>query len=191
MNQRWNALNMYFRYTNKNYLFIQEQNGPIMHFNDRWSLHVLTECINRRIRHTVKKHISSLIYPFISQPEEGSIRYAHLDITAMETAQRVALEHVQGREDRLTQLESRRLRPPKWLGDTSKYFSLLSISLNKLKCSNAVDHHTSHCWLKYSRSCASVQKFPQSIHSTKSNKKKKTLMSGSSLMQLPSCLVLV
>ncbi|XP_051240441.1 protein Dok-7 [Dicentrarchus labrax] len=44
--------------------------------------------------------------------EEGSIRYAHLDITAMETAQRVGAEHVQGREDRLTQLESRRRGPP-------------------------------------------------------------------------------
>lgn len=43
---------------------------------------------------------------------EGSIRYAHLDITAMETAQRVGAEHVQGREDRLTQLESRRRGPP-------------------------------------------------------------------------------
>lgn len=53
--------------------------------------------------------------PPISQPEEGSIRYAHLDITAMETAQRVGAEHVQGREDRLTQLESRWRGPPNWL----------------------------------------------------------------------------
>ncbi|XP_005458644.1 protein Dok-7 isoform X1 [Oreochromis niloticus] len=44
--------------------------------------------------------------------KEGSIRYAHLDITAMETAQRVGAEHVQAREDRLTQLESRRQGPP-------------------------------------------------------------------------------
>ncbi|XP_040892173.1 protein Dok-7-like [Toxotes jaculatrix] len=46
------------------------------------------------------------------RPKEGSIRYAHLDITAMETAQRVGAEHVQGREDRLTQLENRRRGPP-------------------------------------------------------------------------------
>ncbi|XP_030582335.1 uncharacterized protein LOC115778371 [Archocentrus centrarchus] len=44
--------------------------------------------------------------------KEGSIRYAHLDITAMETAQRVGAEHVQAREDRLTQLENRRQGPP-------------------------------------------------------------------------------
>lgn len=44
----------------------------------------------------------------ISLTEEGPIRYTHLDITAMETAQRVGAEHVQGREDRLTQLENRR-----------------------------------------------------------------------------------
>lgn len=50
--------------------------------------------------------------PPISQPEEGSIRNAHLNIAAMETAQRVGAEHVQGREDRLTQLESRRRGPP-------------------------------------------------------------------------------
>ncbi|KAM9314114.1 protein Dok-7 [Pholidichthys leucotaenia] len=48
----------------------------------------------------------------VSQPGEGSIRYAHLDIAAMETAQRVGAEHVQGREDRLTQLESKRRGPP-------------------------------------------------------------------------------
>ncbi|XP_037621554.1 protein Dok-7-like isoform X2 [Sebastes umbrosus] len=48
----------------------------------------------------------------LCRPKEGSIRYAHLDITAMETAQRVGAEHVQGREDRLTQLESRRQGPP-------------------------------------------------------------------------------
>ncbi|GLD61013.1 protein Dok-7-like protein, partial [Lates japonicus] len=50
--------------------------------------------------------------PHSAVREEGSIRYAHLDITAMETAQRVGAEHVQGREDRLTQLESRRRGPP-------------------------------------------------------------------------------
>uniref|UniRef100_UPI003AAEEEC4 protein Dok-7 n=1 Tax=Centroberyx gerrardi TaxID=166262 RepID=UPI003AAEEEC4 len=44
--------------------------------------------------------------------EEGSIKYAHLDITAMEAAQRVGAEHAQGREDRLTQLESSRRRAP-------------------------------------------------------------------------------
>ncbi|XP_029910859.1 protein Dok-7 isoform X3 [Myripristis murdjan] len=44
--------------------------------------------------------------------EEGSSRYAHLDITAMETAQKVGAEHAQGREDRLTQLENRRRGPP-------------------------------------------------------------------------------
>ncbi|XP_041790164.1 protein Dok-7 [Chelmon rostratus] len=48
----------------------------------------------------------------LCRPKEGSIRYAHLDISAMETAQRVGAEHVQGREDRLTQLESRRRGPP-------------------------------------------------------------------------------
>uniref|UniRef100_A0AAZ1XX00 Docking protein 7 n=1 Tax=Oreochromis aureus TaxID=47969 RepID=A0AAZ1XX00_OREAU len=50
--------------------------------------------------------------PRSAEREEGSIRYAHLDITAMETAQRVGAEHVQAREDRLTQLESRRQGPP-------------------------------------------------------------------------------
>ncbi|KAK5927018.1 hypothetical protein CgunFtcFv8_022546 [Champsocephalus gunnari] len=49
--------------------------------------------------------------PHAAVREEGSIRYAHLDIAAMETAQRVGAEHVQGREDRLSQLERRR-RPP-------------------------------------------------------------------------------
>ncbi|XP_016522204.1 protein Dok-7-like isoform X2 [Poecilia formosa] len=44
--------------------------------------------------------------------KDDSIRYAHLDIAAMETAQRVGAEHVQGREDRLTQLESRWRGPP-------------------------------------------------------------------------------
>uniref|UniRef100_A0A3Q1JH64 Uncharacterized protein n=1 Tax=Anabas testudineus TaxID=64144 RepID=A0A3Q1JH64_ANATE len=48
----------------------------------------------------------------LCRPKEGSIRYAHLDMAAMETAQRVGAEHVQGREDRLTQLESRRREPP-------------------------------------------------------------------------------
>ncbi|XP_040002069.1 protein Dok-7 [Xiphias gladius] len=48
----------------------------------------------------------------LCRPKEGSIRYAHLDITAMETAQRVGAEHVQGREDRLTQLENRWRGPP-------------------------------------------------------------------------------
>ncbi|XP_023275043.1 protein Dok-7-like isoform X2 [Seriola lalandi dorsalis] len=48
----------------------------------------------------------------LCRPKEGSIRYAHLDITAMETAHRVGAEHVQGREDRLTQLENRRRGPP-------------------------------------------------------------------------------
>ncbi|XP_053183395.1 protein Dok-7 [Scomber japonicus] len=57
------------------------------------------------------KHISSVFSPN-AQPEEGSIRYAHLDIAAMETAQRVGAEHVQGRQDRLTELESRRRGPP-------------------------------------------------------------------------------
>lgn len=46
-------------------------------------------------------------------PEDDSIRYAHLDITAMETAQRVGAEHVQGREDRLSQLESKLRGSPK------------------------------------------------------------------------------
>ncbi|KAM3865372.1 protein Dok-7 [Diretmus argenteus] len=41
----------------------------------------------------------------LCRPKEGSIRYAHLDITAMETAQRVGAEHAQGREDGLIQLE--------------------------------------------------------------------------------------
>lgn len=115
--------------------------------------------------------MSSLLSPFTSPPEEGSIRYAQLDITAMETAQRVGAEHVQGREDRPTRLESRRRGPPNWLcdaqlDDTSKYFSLLilSISLNKLKCLIAVDR------AKHTHSCASVQKFPQTIHSTKNKK---------------------
>ncbi|XP_067354252.1 protein Dok-7-like isoform X2 [Channa argus] len=44
--------------------------------------------------------------------KEGSIRYAHLSSAAMETAQRLGVEHVQGREDRLTQLESGRRGPP-------------------------------------------------------------------------------
>ncbi|XP_014331536.1 protein Dok-7-like [Xiphophorus maculatus] len=44
--------------------------------------------------------------------KDDAIRYAHLDIAAMETAQRVGAEHVQGREDRLTQLESRWRGPP-------------------------------------------------------------------------------
>ncbi|XP_044202237.1 protein Dok-7-like isoform X2 [Thunnus albacares] len=48
----------------------------------------------------------------LCRPKEGSIGYAHLDIAAMETAQRVGAEHVQGRQDRLTQLESRRRGPP-------------------------------------------------------------------------------
>ncbi|XP_044046465.1 protein Dok-7 isoform X2 [Siniperca chuatsi] len=61
----------------------------------------------------------------LCRPKEGSIRYAHLDISAMETAHRVGAEHVQGREDRLTQLESRRRGPPNrlcnaQLDDTSK-----------------------------------------------------------------------
>ncbi|XP_033944880.1 protein Dok-7 isoform X1 [Pseudochaenichthys georgianus] len=47
----------------------------------------------------------------LRRPKEGSIRYAHLDIAAMETAQRVGAEHVQGREDRLSQLERRRGPP--------------------------------------------------------------------------------
>ncbi|KAM3624540.1 uncharacterized protein V6R79_024797 [Siganus canaliculatus] len=46
--------------------------------------------------------------PYSALREEGSVRYAHLDIAAMETAQRVGAEHAQGREDRLTQLENRR-----------------------------------------------------------------------------------
>ncbi|KAM4595376.1 protein Dok-7 [Fundulus diaphanus] len=45
--------------------------------------------------------------PQLYRHKDDSIRYAHLDIAAMETAQRVGAEHVQGREDRLTQLESR------------------------------------------------------------------------------------
>ncbi|XP_013873556.1 protein Dok-7 isoform X2 [Austrofundulus limnaeus] len=44
--------------------------------------------------------------------EADSIRYAHLDMAAMETAQRVRAEPVQGRKDRLTQLESRWRGPP-------------------------------------------------------------------------------
>ncbi|XP_039653264.1 protein Dok-7 isoform X1 [Perca fluviatilis] len=50
--------------------------------------------------------------PFSAVREKGSISYAHLNITAMETAQRVGAEHVQGREERLTELESRRRGPP-------------------------------------------------------------------------------
>ncbi|XP_029987998.1 protein Dok-7-like [Sphaeramia orbicularis] len=46
-------------------------------------------------------------------PEDDSIRYAHLDSTAMETAQRVGAEHIQGREDRLSQLESKLRGSPK------------------------------------------------------------------------------
>ncbi|XP_034443459.1 protein Dok-7 isoform X2 [Hippoglossus hippoglossus] len=38
--------------------------------------------------------------------EEGSLRYAHLDIAAMGTAQRVGAEHDQGKEDTLTQQEN-------------------------------------------------------------------------------------
>ncbi|XP_021175949.2 protein Dok-7 [Fundulus heteroclitus] len=45
--------------------------------------------------------------PQLYRHKDDSIRYAHLDIAAMETAHRVGAEHVQGREDRLTQLESR------------------------------------------------------------------------------------
>nr|XP_046260121.1 protein Dok-7 [Scatophagus argus] len=56
---------------------------------------------------------ASVSSPYSALREEGSIiGYAHLDNTAMETAQRVGAEHVQGREDRLTQLESRRRGPP-------------------------------------------------------------------------------
>ncbi|KAG7222925.1 hypothetical protein INR49_015952 [Caranx melampygus] len=50
--------------------------------------------------------------PHSAVREEGSVRYAHLNITAMETAHRVGAEHVQGREDRLNQLENRRRGPP-------------------------------------------------------------------------------
>ncbi|KAM4583708.1 uncharacterized protein PAE49_003562 isoform 2-T2 [Odontesthes bonariensis] len=46
------------------------------------------------------------------RPEEGPSCYAHLNIAAMETALRVGAEHVQGREDILTQPESRRQGPP-------------------------------------------------------------------------------
>ncbi|XP_041838384.1 protein Dok-7-like [Melanotaenia boesemani] len=45
--------------------------------------------------------------PLSPQLEEGPIRYAHLNTTAMETAQRVGAKHAQGREDRLAQLENR------------------------------------------------------------------------------------
>ncbi|XP_067106105.1 protein Dok-7-like isoform X2 [Osmerus mordax] len=41
----------------------------------------------------------------------GSTRYAHIDIAATETAQRVGAEHAQGREDRLAELEQRRWGP--------------------------------------------------------------------------------
>ncbi|XP_029367191.1 protein Dok-7 isoform X2 [Echeneis naucrates] len=49
--------------------------------------------------------------PHSAVREESSVSYAHLDIAAMETAHRVGMEHVQGREDRLTQLENRRQGP--------------------------------------------------------------------------------
>ena len=45
-----------------------------------------------------------------SCPVGGSTTYAHIDITASETAQRVAAEHAQGREDRLMELEE---NPPR------------------------------------------------------------------------------
>lgn len=52
--------------------------------------------------------MSQCQFLLVPQPEEGSCSdYAHLNIGAMETAQRVGAEHVQGREDRLTQLENR------------------------------------------------------------------------------------
>ncbi|XP_036790028.1 protein Dok-7 isoform X1 [Oncorhynchus mykiss] len=41
----------------------------------------------------------------LRRPIGGSTTYAHIDITASETAQRVAAEHAQGREDRLMELE--------------------------------------------------------------------------------------
>lgn len=47
------------------------------------------------------------ISPFPPPAEADSIRFANLDMAAMETAQRMGAELVQGREDRLTQLESR------------------------------------------------------------------------------------
>ncbi|KAM9857674.1 protein Dok-7 [Aulostomus maculatus] len=46
------------------------------------------------------------------RPKEGSTMYAHLNLSAMETAHRVGAEHAQGREEKLTQLESRQQGPP-------------------------------------------------------------------------------
>lgn len=108
-----------------------------------------------------------------TQPEEGSVGYAHLDIAAMETAQRVGAEHIQGRQDRLTQLENRRRGPPTWLcnarlDDTSKQFSMLilSISSNKLKCSPIiVILKNTHTVLPVNRNSC------KTIHSTKNKKK--------------------
>ncbi|KAM9817724.1 protein Dok-7 isoform 1-T6 [Syngnathus typhle] len=49
-----------------------------------------------------------------SQCEDGSIaRYTHGNNSAMETAQRVGVEHTPGREGRLTQMDDRRRGPPR------------------------------------------------------------------------------
>uniref|UniRef100_UPI001EAF0A41 protein Dok-7-like n=1 Tax=Oncorhynchus gorbuscha TaxID=8017 RepID=UPI001EAF0A41 len=56
-----------------------------------------------------KRHVTQTNSPSHSglspTPVGGSTTYAHIDITASETAQRVAAEHAQGREDRLMELE--------------------------------------------------------------------------------------
>lgn len=67
--------------------------------------------------HSKSSFFNTLSVKYIKSPHSppagaDSIRYAHLDMAAMATAQRVGAERVQGREDRLTQLESRWRGPP-------------------------------------------------------------------------------
>ncbi|XP_068585158.1 protein Dok-7-like isoform X2 [Cebidichthys violaceus] len=61
----------------------------------------------------LQEPISASASSVYSAFREVSIKYAHLDITAMETAQRVGAEHVRGSEDRLTQLEEQAMRATK------------------------------------------------------------------------------
>ncbi len=47
----------------------------------------------------------------------SSTKYAHIDITATETAQRVGAQHAQGREERLQELEQKRRGTLTWKYD--------------------------------------------------------------------------
>ncbi|XP_015244514.1 PREDICTED: protein Dok-7-like [Cyprinodon variegatus] len=92
-------------HTDYSYNYVRIPNSALEHTTKELKLH---SSPHQSGPYEAERHDVLQLY----RHKDDSIRYAHLDVAPMETAQSVGVEHVQGREDRLTQLESRWRGPP-------------------------------------------------------------------------------